>query len=109
MKTNQFRLAGIFSAILAVLAVGQATAQAAATTQLKWHGHAAFEITTPGGKVLMIDPWLSNPMNPVVQAKKDPIAEVKKLDFILITHGHSDHVGDSVALAKKTGARLITN
>ena len=78
-------------------------------TILTWHGHAAFEIVTPGGKVLMIDPWLSNPMNPAAKDKKDPLAAVKKLDYILITHGHFDHVGDSVALARKTSARLVTN
>lgn len=80
-----------------------------ASTILTWHGHAAFEIVTPKGKVLMIDPWLKNPLNPNAKEGKDPIAEVKKLDYILITHGHFDHVGDAVALAKGTGARLISN
>ena len=80
-----------------------------ATTTLKWHGHAAFEITTPEGKVLMIDPWLKNPTNPAAQNNKDPLADIKQVDFILLTHGHNDHVGDSVALAKKTWARLVTS
>ncbi len=78
-------------------------------TTVTWHGHAAFEITTPKGTKLMIDPWLTNPTNPVVVAKKDPIAAVGKLDYILITHGHFDHVGDAVALGKKTGAKLVSN
>src|SRR5436190_7049191 len=78
-------------------------------TKLKWFGHAAFAITTPKGKVLLIDPWLSNPSNPDVKAGKDPLAALTKVDYILLTHGHRDHVGDAVEIAKKTGAALICN
>ena len=81
----------------------------AATTTLTWYGHAAFEITTPKGKVLMIDPWLKNPANPNAKDGKDPLASINRADYILITHGHSDHVGEAVPLAKKTWARLVTN
>jgi L-ascorbate metabolism protein UlaG (beta-lactamase superfamily) len=84
-------------------------AHAAGETKLTWHGHAAFEITTPNGKVIMIDPWLKNPTNPAAKDNKDPVAGVTKLDYILITHGHFDHTGDAVELARKTGARLVTN
>ena len=80
-----------------------------AETTITWHGHAAFEIVTPQGKVLMIDPWLKNPINPQAKNGKDPVATVAKLDYILLTHGHFDHVGDAVALAKRTKARLVTN
>ena len=80
-----------------------------ADTTLIWHGHAAFEIVTPNGVVLLIDPWLKNPMNPKAKDSKDPTGGIKKADYILITHGHFDHVGEAVAIAKKTGARLITN
>jgi len=86
--------------------VPQANAQ---ETKLKWFGHAAFAITTPKGKVLLIDPWLSNPSNPDVKAGKDPLAALTKVDYILLTHGHRDHVGDAVEIAKKTGATLICN
>lgn len=81
----------------------------AATTTLTWHGHATFQITTPKGKVLMIDPWLKNPTNPKAKNGKDPLADIKQVDYILITHGHSDHVGDAVPLAKKTWARLVAS
>lgn len=85
---------------------GRATAQ---ETKLKWFGHAAFSITTPNGKVLLIDPWLNNPSNPEAKDGKDPLVAVSKVDFILLTHGHRDHVGDAVEIARKTGAALITN
>lgn len=94
----------------ALLAIAMAYAPAwSAETTITWHGHAAFEIVTPKGKVLMIDPWLKNPLNPLAKNGKDPTTGVAKLDYILLTHGHFDHVGDAAALAKRTKARLVTN
>lgn len=78
-------------------------------TKLKWFGHAAFSITTPKGKVILIDPWLSNPRNPEAQNGKDPLAAVPKVDYILLTHGHRDHVGEAAEIAKRTGAILVCN
>jgi L-ascorbate metabolism protein UlaG (beta-lactamase superfamily) len=73
-------------------------------TQLTWYGQSAFKIVTPSGKVLLVDPWLSNP---VFKNGKDEIDALKDVDLILITHGHSDHVGDAVEIGKKTGAKLV--
>jgi L-ascorbate metabolism protein UlaG (beta-lactamase superfamily) len=92
---------------LAVVAL--ASQAAAQETKLKWFGHAAFSITTPNGKILLIDPWLRNPSNPEGKDNKDALAAVSKVDYILLTHGHRDHVGDAVDIAKKTGALLIAN
>jgi L-ascorbate metabolism protein UlaG (beta-lactamase superfamily) len=93
--------------MLSILAfASQARAQ---ETKLKWYGHAAFSITTPKGIVLLIDPWLSNPANPEAKDNKDPLASITRVDYILITHGHRDHVGDAAAIAKKTGAALVCN
>ena len=89
-----------------LLVVLEAKAQ---ETKVKWWGHAAFSLTTPKGKVLLIDPWLSNPSNPDVKDKKDPLAALTKVDYILLTHGHRDHVGEAVEIARKTGAMLICN
>jgi L-ascorbate metabolism protein UlaG (beta-lactamase superfamily) len=78
-------------------------------TKIRWFGHAAFSIVTPRGKVLLIDPWLKNPSNPDAQQDKDPFVAIPKVDYILLTHGHRDHVGDAVEIAKRTGAILICN
>ncbi|MEJ2382484.1 MAG: metal-dependent hydrolase [Gammaproteobacteria bacterium] len=86
-----------------------AAAAAPTTTRLTWYGHATFRIITPAGHVLVIDPWFNNPMNPAAGKGKDALAGIDKVDYILITHGHFDHVADAVALGKKTGARLVTN
>src|ERR1043165_7957424 len=92
---------------VAVLAL---TSQAAAQeTKLKWFGHAAFSITTPNGKVLLIDPWLRNPSNPEGKDNKKALAAISKVDYILFTTGHRDHVGEAVEIARKTGALLIAN
>jgi len=94
---------------LVILLLGSLTQAAAQETKLKWHGHAAFSITTPNGKVLLIDPWLGNPSNPEAKDGKDPLAALSRVDYILLTHGHRDHVGDAVEIAKRTGAVLICN
>jgi L-ascorbate metabolism protein UlaG (beta-lactamase superfamily) len=80
-------------------------AVAAGQTELTWYGHAAFKLTTPSGKVLLIDPWLTNPVN---KSGKEDLASLDKANLILITHGHFDHVGNSVEIAQKTGARLVS-
>src|ERR1700730_16293990 len=76
----------------------------ASQTQLTWFGQSAFKIVTPAGNVLLIDPWLTNPKNP--NGESD-LKEVDRVDLSLLTHGHSDHVGNMVEIAKKTGAKLV--
>jgi L-ascorbate metabolism protein UlaG (beta-lactamase superfamily) len=69
---------------------------------LTWLGHASFRIDTPGGKRIYVDPWLSgNPKCP--DAEKEP----ERVDLIAITHGHMDHVGDTVELAKQFGCPVV--
>ncbi|PYK13655.1 MAG: metal-dependent hydrolase [Verrucomicrobia bacterium] len=75
-------------------------------TQLTWYGHAAFKIETASGKILLIDPWLTNPSFP---GGKDALTSLDRVDLILLTHGHSDHVGNAVEIGKRTGAALVTN
>lgn len=104
MKKTLSLFAALF--LLTIVSAERASAQ---ETRIKWFGHAAFSITTPGGKVLLIDPWLSNPSNPEAKGGRDPLAAVPKVDYILLTHGHRDHVGDAVEIAKRTGAVLVCN
>ncbi|MHB1215165.1 MAG: metal-dependent hydrolase [Thiobacillus sp.] len=102
-------LSGVIAALVLTLNSPGSALAADGVTQLTWFGHAAFRIVTPKGTVLYLDPWLNNPVNPAAGKDKDALAGIDKADYVLITHGHFDHVGDSVALAKKTGARLVTN
>jgi L-ascorbate metabolism protein UlaG (beta-lactamase superfamily) len=75
-------------------------------THLTWYGQSAFKITTSTGKLLLIDPWLTNP---VFERGKEELAALERVDLILLTHGHSDHVGNSVEIGKRTGAILVSN
>lgn len=91
-------------ALLTLVAVSlPAAALAGGKTELTWYGHAAFVVKTPRGTVLAIDPWLSNP----AAKDKEAASKLEKVDYILITHAHGDHVGDAVAIAKRTGAKLV--
>ncbi len=70
--------------------------------KLTWLGHATFKITMPSGGVVLIDPWvMGNPVCPEALKKFD------RIDVILITHGHFDHIADAVALAKQHKPRVV--
>ena len=97
----------ILRALGALLIAGALASPAAyadkGQTKLHWYGHAAWRIETPSGGVILIDPWLTAPTNP----DKNSIAELGRVDYILVTHGHTDHIHDLVEIGKKTGAKLL--
>lgn len=72
------------------------------TSTLTWYGHATMGLET-GGYKLLIDPFFTG--NPAATRT----AEQTEADFILVSHGHGDHVGDAVSIAQRTGALVISN
>jgi L-ascorbate metabolism protein UlaG (beta-lactamase superfamily) len=69
---------------------------------ITWLGHATFVLQSPAGKKIILDPWVvGNPSSPEA-AKK-----LGNLDLMLITHGHGDHTGDAVSIARSSGAHVI--
>lgn len=92
-------LASLSLALLAANAVAQ-TGKA----ELLWLGQSAFRLTTPGGKVIVIDPWLRT--NPKTPEEYKTLDKLGKVDLILVTHGHFDHIADAPALALMHKARV---
>ena len=77
-------------------------AHAAKRLSITWLGHSTFILTTPGGKRIVTDPWLEgNPSCP------DSMKKIDKADLILVSHGHFDHAGDLVSVARATGATVV--
>lgn len=73
-----------------------------ADTTLTWLGHSAFRVDTGGGKRIYVDPFLNgNPKCP--EGETTP----ERADVVAVTHGHGDHVGDTVDIAKRTGATVV--
>lgn len=69
--------------------------------QITYYGHSTFSLTTPSGQVALIDPWVTNPLSP------PKLHHVPRLDAIFLTHGHTDHMGDLLALAKQHKPKIV--
>jgi len=98
-------LTGILAAIL--VAIAPLSVQAAPKATLQWLGQSAIKITSVTGKVIVIDPFLTN--NPKTPAQYRNLKNLGRVDLILVTHAHRDHVGDTAALARLTGAPVALN
>jgi L-ascorbate metabolism protein UlaG (beta-lactamase superfamily) len=72
--------------------------------KITWYGHSAFRLDF-AGKAVLIDPFFTG--NPGFEGKREEI--LAGITHILITHGHGDHVGDTLAIAAETGAKVISN
>jgi L-ascorbate metabolism protein UlaG (beta-lactamase superfamily) len=88
--------------IALALAAATVFAQDAKKTEMLWLGQACWKITTPGGKVIVVDPWVTS--NPKTPAKYKDLDALGKVDLILVTHAHFDHFADAPALSKKNHA-----
>ena len=86
-----------------ILLLGASSQVKAQDTKLKWFGHAAFSITTPNGKVLLIDPWLNNPLNPeakdanteAIRRFNDHVAGDRRVDSVMLP------ISDGLTFARK--------
>lgn len=72
--------------------------------RITWYGHSTFRIDTPSGRVLLLDPWFKNPSAPA-----GALETVTKADAVLLTHGHFDHLGDTVELARKFQPEVVSS
>jgi L-ascorbate metabolism protein UlaG (beta-lactamase superfamily) len=72
-----------------------------ADVAVTWLGHASFRMDSPGGTRIYVDPWLGNPKCP--ESEKEP----ERIDVIALTHGHDDHVGETVELTKRFSPEVV--
>ena len=72
-------------------------------TSITWLGHATFAVTTPAGRTVVFDPFIEgNPRFPAGGRQ-----HLEKVDLILVSHGHNDHMGDAASLSRATGAPVV--
>jgi L-ascorbate metabolism protein UlaG (beta-lactamase superfamily) len=70
--------------------------------RLTWHGHSTFTLETDAGKRILFDPFFND--NPRSDIRAEDVVD---LDYVLCSHGHFDHFGDAIEIAKRTGATLV--
>jgi L-ascorbate metabolism protein UlaG (beta-lactamase superfamily) len=88
----------VTASLVAACAVPSAAPTAASRVEVTWLGQAAFKIVTPGGKVIVTDPWLrTNPLTPPAYKQLESFG---RIDVLLVSHGHFDHIADAPALAQ---------
>ena len=95
-------IATMFAALSLVAGVASA-----AEVEVLWLGHATTRITSVEGKVIVIDPFLTK--NPKTPAQYKDLKALGKVDLILVTHGHGDHIRDLKELASLSGATVVAN
>jgi L-ascorbate metabolism protein UlaG (beta-lactamase superfamily) len=111
LARRRFLKLGTVSALLALGACATQSGPAPTPTmtggkvEVHWLGQAATKLTSPTGKVIVIDPFITN--NPKTPAEWKDLSKLGKVDVILVTHGHGDHTGDVAALQKLTGATVL--
>jgi len=99
---SRFLKMGAVALLFGLVATGTSGA-----AEVQWFGQAAFKITSPGGKVILIDPFITR--NPKTPDELKDLSKLGQVDLILVTHGHGDHVGDTAKIAEMTGAKVAMN
>jgi len=89
---------GGMALVVAVATIGTSHAATDGKVAVQWFGQSAFKITSVDGKVILIDPYLTK--NPKTPEKYKDLKALGKVDLVLVTHAHGDHVGDGPTLAK---------
>ena len=101
MNSTKVAAAALIAFALLATPKGAAAAQ---SVEITWLGHAAFQIVSPGGTTFLIDPFLVE--NPATPKELKELARYKP-HFILVTHSHGDHLGDTIAIAKQSRAKIV--
>ncbi len=98
----------VLSIVAAVVMLGSQSTPAYAKPEgkvaVQWLGHASFKLTSAAGKVILIDPFITG--NPNLPEEYKNLDKLGKVDSLLVTHAHGDHLGDGPVLAKKHNAPL---
>src|SRR6185503_8132341 len=105
---RQFGHAAIVCSGLAVLAIGltpagsaSPAAQPAGSVKVEWFGWSHYRFTSPTGKIILTNPFTSNPDSPIKPA------DIDKADLIVVADGHGDEIGSTVEIANQTGATVL--
>ncbi len=90
--------------VLAAVCAFVASAQAQGRAELLWYSQAAFKLTTQTGKIILIDPWIMGATK--IPPELKDLDKIGKVDLILVTHGHGDHLGDAMEISKRNNAPI---
>lgn len=102
MKNSRWFLSMLVVAVVAwVVAATAGAAAQSAPVKLEWLSWSHFRFTSPGGKVILTNPFVTNPDSPI------KVADIPKADIIVVADGHRDEVGSSDEIAIKTGAKIL--
>lgn len=103
MRKRRWLIGAVGVAAIGTLALGPAAAQAQrGTIKLEWFSWSIFRFTSPTGKVILTNPFVTNPDSPV------KVGDFPKVDVILVADGHPDEVGSAADIALKTGAKIVS-
>jgi L-ascorbate metabolism protein UlaG (beta-lactamase superfamily) len=105
MKFSQVLKIQLAAALSALLLASPNVQAQSGKTEMLWLGQASWRIKSPGGKIIVIDPWLSGGPKAPAPYKTD-LSALGKVDVLLVTHAHVDHIGDAPAIAKLNNTKL---